>query len=63
MAQEVWTQNELTLKERTYGVKSRLRRFRWEYPAGKPLGAGSPVVSLLTLSPLLTSVLLGRLLG
>ena len=37
MAQEVWTQNELTLKERTYGVKSRLRRFRWEYPAGKPL--------------------------
>lgn len=37
MAQEVWSQNELSLQERTYGVKSRIRRFRWEYSVGKPL--------------------------
>ncbi|MEX0767465.1 MAG: hypothetical protein WD029_03235, partial [Microthrixaceae bacterium] len=37
MAEDVWSEKELSVRERTYGVKHRVRRFRWEYPAGKTL--------------------------
>jgi len=37
MAQDVWSKEELSVRERAYGVKHRVRRFRWEYPAAKTL--------------------------
>jgi hypothetical protein len=37
MAGNDWSPSELSLRERAYGVRHRLRRFRWEFAAGRPL--------------------------